>query len=483
MPISRNRKMIMIPAVILGLVTIVVLSKSIQTKEGQPVQTGRVDRLARLESKVTASGEIRPVQFYDLTAEVNGRVEQLYVNEGDTVKKGQPLVRVDTTIFALQSQGAEANVRVAAADANNARVALQSAENEVNQARSNLSVAEADLEKANASFRFQENEYNRNLQLVEGGVISKSSFDSVKSQLEQGQAAVKSQEARVRQLKQQLQDAQLAVARAAASLKSAEERVKSNQSGLDLQNDQLKRTTKFSPIDGVVSSLPVRVGMFAIANFQSTPLLTVADMSQINAEIKVDETDIASVAIGHPAKIKVDALGDVEIKGTVVEKAASAITRSGQTISQSSGGSQEAKDFVVKVRLDPTPEIRLKLRPGMSATAVITTATVEDTLAIPLQAIVPREIASGDTHSDRPSASGITHKKEVEGVFLLTGKNGHVRFTPVETGIKGEQDIEVKNGLSEKDEIVVGPYKTLRSLKDGDPVTREARPEGTDKPK
>jgi HlyD family secretion protein len=482
MPISRNRKLILVPAVIVGLVTIVVLSKSIRPKDGQPVQTSRVERRTRLESKVTASGEIRPVQFYDLTAEVNGRVEQIYINEGDSVKKGQPLVRVDTTIFALQSQGAEANVRVSAADASTARGVLQSAENEVNQARSNLNVAEADLERMKASLRFQENEYNRNLQLVEGGVISKSVFDSVKSQLEQGQASVRSQEARVNQLKQMLQDSELAVGRARSALKSSEERVKSNQSALDLQNDQLQRTTKFSPIDGVVSSLPIRVGMFAIANFQSTPLLTVADMSQINAEIKVDETDIASVAIGHPAKVKVDALGDIEINGTVVEKAASAITRSGQTISQSNGGSQEAKDFVVKVRLDPTPEVRAKLRPGMSSTAVITTATVEDTLAIPLQAIVPREIANGDNQPDKPSASGITHKKEVEGVFLM-GPKGHVLFKKVETGIKGEQDIEVKSGLNEKDEIVVGPYKTLRSLKDGDPATREARPEGSDKSK
>jgi HlyD family secretion protein len=473
-----------VSAVVIGLITIIVLSRAIRPKDGQPVQTSKVERRARIESKVTASGEIRPVHFYDLTAQVAGRVDQIYVNEGDAVKKNQPLVKVDPTQYDISKAGGLAGVQMAQADASNAQMAVTSAQTAVNQAKANLSAAESELQRDKAALRFQKNEYERNEKLIEQGVISKSVFDSVKSQYEQQQAVVSSQEARIVQLKQQLQDSELGVTRAKAALEGALARVKQNESSLNMQMDQLKRTVTYSPIEGVVSSLPVKMGTFVLANFSSTPLLTVADMSQINAEIKVDETDIANVAIGQTAEVKVDALGDTKITGKVIEKAASAITRSGQTISQSTGGSQEAKDFVVKVRLEPTDEIRQKLRPGMSTTAVITTATVDNALSVPLQAIVPREIP-GDKESEKngqPSASGISHKHEVEGVFIFA-KDGHARFTRVDSGIKGEQEIEIKNGVSEGDEIVTGPYKTLRSLKDGDAVTRETKPEATPSPK
>jgi HlyD family secretion protein len=222
-----------------------------------------------------------------------------------------------------------------------------------------------------------------------------------------------------------------------------------------------------------VSSLPVKVGEYALASFSTTPLMTVADMSQINAEIKVDETDIADVQVGQKAKIKVDALGDVEIEGDVIEKGASAITRSGQTIAQSAN-TQEAKDFLVKIRLNPAQAVRDKLRPGMSSTAVITTATVENVMTAPLQAIVPRELPKDQQPAEQPAA-GSAKKKEVEGVFIFT-KDGRAHFTQITTGIKGDQEIEIKSGLNEGDEIITGPYKTLRTLKDNDQVKREAAP-------
>ena len=193
-----------------------------------------------------------------------------------------------------------------------------------------------------------------------------------------------------------MRDSELGVERSKAMLNSSQARVRQGQANLAREADQLRKTTRFSPIDGVVSSLPVKVGQYALSGFSTTPLLTVADMSQINAEIKVDETDIADVKLGDRAKIKVDALGEIEIEGEVIEKGASAITRSGQTISQSSG-SQEAKDFLVKVKLNPTPEVRDKLRPGMSTTATITTAVRENVLTVPLQAIVPREVKGEQT--------------------------------------------------------------------------------------
>jgi len=470
---SRRKKTVIIVAAVVGLITIVILSKAVQKKEGEPVQVGKVERHTRLESKVTASGDIRPVHLYNLTAEVPGRVEQIYISEGDPVKKGQPLVRVDPTQSSFAVTAGEAAVRVAQADVANQQVAVQQAENNVHQTKANLAGAEADLERNKADLTYAESEYNRYQQLVESGVANKSQFDSAKSRYDQARAVVAAQQSRINQLKVVVHDSELGVERSRTALHSSEERVKQGQADLARQSDQLKKSTRYSPIDGVVSSLPVKVGEYALASFSTTPLLTVADMSQINTEVKVDETDIADVQVGQKAKVKVDALGDFEIEGEVIEKGASAITRSGQTIAQSAN-TQEAKDFIVKIKLSPTPQVREKLRPGMSSTAVITTATVADVLTAPLQSIVPREAPKDQQPAEQP-ANGSSKKKEVEGVFVFT-KDGRGHFTPITTGIKGDQEIEIKSGLNEGDEIIIGPYKTLRTLKDGDQVKREAGP-------
>jgi len=461
-------------AAVVGLIAIVILSNAVQKKEGEPVQVGKVERHTRLESKVTASGDIRPVHLYNLTAEVPGRVEQIYVSEGDPVKKGQPLVRVDPTQSSFAVSAGEASVRVTQADVANQQVAVQQAENNVNQAKANLAGAEADLERNKADLTFAQSEYNRYQQLVESGVANKSQYDSAKSRYDQARAVVTSQQSRINQLKVLVHDSELGVERSKAALHASEARVKQGQADLARQSDQLKKSTRYSPIDGVVSSLPVKVGEYALSSFSTTPLLTVADMSQINTEVKVDETDIADVQVGQKAKVKVDALGDFEIEGEVIEKGASAITRSGQTIAQSAN-TQEAKDFIVKIKLNPTPQVREKLRPGMSSTAVITTATVSDVLTAPLQAIVPREPAKDQQPAEQQQSGGSTKKKEVEGVFVFS-KDGRGHFTPITTGIKGDQEIEIKSGLNEGDEIIIGPYKTLRTLKDADQVKREAAP-------
>jgi HlyD family secretion protein len=475
MQISRKKKIVIISAAVLGLVTIVVLSSTLRTKEGEAVQTGKIERRARLESKVTASGDVRPVRYYDLQAEVAGRVEQIYVNEGDVVKKGQPLVRVDPTQLNSQVEAFRSGVSVNQSDAANQQIAIQQASSAINQMKASLNSAEYDLDRSKAELQLAENEFNRYQQLVEAGLETKSKFDTVKSALDQRRAVVRSSESRVTQLKAQVEDAQLGLERAKSAYESAQSRVKQSQAQLDIQADQLKKTTKYSPIDGVVSYLPVKVGQYAVANFSVTPLLTVADMSQINSEIKVDETDIADVHVGQKAKVKVDALGDIEIDGEVIEKGASAVTRSGQATTSQSASSQEARDFLVKIKLIPTPEVRDKLRPGMSTTAVITTATAENVLVVPLQAIVPRELPKEGDQQSQETAPGA--KKEVEGVFVFSS-DGRAKFNKVETGIKGDQDIELKSGVTEGDEIVIGPYKTLRTLKDNDPVKREPKPAG-----
>ncbi len=478
MAMNRKKKTIIIGAAVLGLITIVVLSKALQKKEGEAVQVGKIEKHTSLASKVTASGEIKPIELYNLTAEVPGRVEQIFVAEGEMVKKGQALVRVDPTQSAFAVSAGEASVRVAQADSANQQVAINQAENTIHQVKASLAGASADLEKDRADLQYAENEYNRNEDLIERGIITKSVFDQVRSRRDQARAVMNSQQARIDELKVQVRDAELNVDRMKAQYNSSMQRVKQGQEQLKSQADLLKRTTRYSPIDGVVASLPVKVGEYALASFSTTPLMTVADMSQINAEIKVDETDIADVQVGQKAEVKVDALGENKIEGIVIERGASAITRSGQTIATSTN-SQEARDFLVKIKLIPTPEIRDRLKPGMSSTAVITTATVENLLTAPLQSIVPRELPKTDQEKkDQATAAPSAKKKEVDGVFIF--KDGHAHFTQVETGIKGDQEIQVKSGLNEGDEIITGPYKTLRTLKDGDQVKREAKPPSTD---
>lgn len=477
MALNRKKKTIIIVLVVVGLITIIALSKAFQKREGEPVQVGKVERRNQLISKVTASGDVRPVQFYNLTAEVPGRVEAIYVTEGQPVKKGQPLVKVDPTQSGFAVSAGEASVRVSQADVQNQQVALDQARNNVNQSKASLAGAEADLERLKADLNYAESEYKRNEDLVEKGVINKSQFDSVKSRYDQARASVNAQLSRINQIKVQIKDSELAVDRAEAALNSSQQRVKQGQATLAQQADQLKKTTRFSPIDGVVSSLPVKVGEYALASFSTTPLLTVADMSQINTEVHVDETDIADVQLGQKAKVKVDALGEIEIDGEVIEKGASAINKAGQTIT-STANSQEAKDFLVKIKLTPTEEVNKKLRPGMSATATITTATADNVTTVPLQAIVPRELPKDKGAEPQPQSGGPAKRKEVEGVFIYD--NGKAKFVEVTTGIKGDQEIELKSGPKENDEIIIGPYKTLRSLKDGDQVKREAKPTGAE---
>src|SRR5690349_18877381 len=190
---NKRKKTVIIVAAVVGLILIVVLSKAVQKKEGEPVQVGKVERHTKLESKVTASGDVRPVALYNLTAEVPGRVEQIYVSEGDVVKKGQPLVRVDPTQSSFAVTAGEASVRVSQADAANQQVALQQAENNVNQTKANVASAEADLERNKVDLANAEAEYNRYQQLIESGVVNKSQFDAAKSRFEQARAVVNAQ--------------------------------------------------------------------------------------------------------------------------------------------------------------------------------------------------------------------------------------------------------------------------------------------------
>ena len=470
MALSRKKKIIIGSVAVLVLAAIVIASYMARRQDLPEVQISKVEKRAALESKVTANGEVRPIQFINLTAEVSGRVTDVFVKEGDQIKKGKPLLRVDPTQLASSTAIQEAALRATQADVQNQVAALNAAENAVNTARAALNTSQADYERALVERNNAEIELKRSTDLLEAGITARSNYDTAKLRFDSTTASLNAAKARVEQARIQVKDSEIRVKQSQAQFSASQARVSQQRASLEQSSDLLRRTTQYASINGVVVGPIVQVGTFAIANFQSTPLLIIADMSVINVEVRVDETDIANVAVGQKAKIKVDALGEKEIEGEVVEKAASAVTRTGQTIAQTTvAGSQEAKDFKVVIRLvNMSDDIRDRLRPGMSATAVVTTDRRENVITVPLQALVERDPQAGKSGDQAQAAKD---RKPQKGIFTV--ENNKAIFTPVETGITGENDIEIKSGLTEGKEIIIGPYRQLRSLKNDQPIKRE----------
>jgi HlyD family secretion protein len=276
----------------------------------------------------------------------------------------------------------------------------------------------------------------------------------------------------------------------AANVQSARRRVAQLQAALESTRDDLVKTTVISPMDGVVTNLPKEQGEMVIGamSFSPTVIMTVADLSVMECEVMVDETDFRNLKLGQEAEVKVDALEGLKLKGEVTEIGASALVRgtgtasSTQTSTLGANTGNQPKDFKVTITIkDPPPN----LRPGLNATADITTATRKSTVSVPVQAVVVREVnkegkvvdpeAFGGPDAGREGntvATATREKgKETDGVFTLVGEKAV--FKPVKTGIMGETDIEVVDGLKEGQEIVTGSYKTLRTLKDQAKVKAE----------
>jgi HlyD family secretion protein len=270
-----------------------------------------------------------------------------------------------------------------------------------------------------------------------------------------------------------------------AQTESARAKVTNNRAVLRSNVDALDKTVSTAPFDGIVTNLPVRQGetvVIGLQNAEGSTLMTLADMSVITAEVKVDETDIVNIQIGQPADVTVDALPGRVFKGHVTLVGDQAILRStGIATSQSTTGTEEAKDFKVVVTLDTASE---ELRPGLSTTAKITTAHKPNVLTIPIQALtnhIPETLGADgkpvpvSATASKTPAPGAKTAAPVQGVFTIKNEKGKLRaaFLPVTTGITGATDIEVVSGINEGQEIVIGPFKTLRSLKGGALLKRD----------
>ena len=426
---------------------------------GVTVTTGTVAR-QDLTSIVTASGEIKPRNYINIGSNANSpaRITEILVVEGQRVRKNQLLAKLESVQPEAQVAAQRASLASAEADSSAAEASVRSADENIKSAQASVDRAKSDAERARLDF-------DRAKQLYEEKLIARQDFDQKKNAYDSNQAAVREAEARISQLV-------AARAQAVAQLSSAQRRVAVSQANLRSAADVLQRTMATSPIDGVVTNLPVRVGETVVPGIQNSSaslIMTIADMSIITAEVKVDETDIVNVALDQKVDVTIDAMPGKKFVGHVIEIGNTAILRStGQAASQSAISSQEAKDFKVVVALDNPPD---EMRPGLSCTAKITTATRPKVLSIPIQALTVRQkadlepVKEGAKKEEKTPPPAVTKaaKEELQGVFVV--KNGKAEFRKVETGITGATEIEVTSGLQEGEEVITGSYKAIRTLR------------------
>ena len=406
-----------------------------------------------LSTVVSGTGQIKAKTYVNLGATAMGRVTHLYVKEGDTVKKGETVATIEHVQQEANVEGQQATIAAARTDISAYIAAEKTAQANVEHAQADLEQKRLDWERAQA--------------LYKDGIMAKQDFDAKKAAYDLDVASVAQAVAGLNQAK--------------AYTDSQRGHLQTQVASLRFNQDLLDRTIAIAPFDGIVTNEPIREGetvVEGIQNAEGSTLMTLADMSIVTAEVKVDETDIVNIQIGQPAEVTVDALPGKTFKGHVTLVGDQALLRStGIATSQSTTGTEEAKDFKVVVTLDSPSN---DLRPGLSTTAKITTAHKANVLSLPIQALTMHnpedDKPKGQAGVQAASNSSAAKSALVQGVYVVDkdarGKL-RARFVPVTTGITGATDIEVLSGLTEGREIVIGPYKTLRVLKSNALVKRD----------
>jgi HlyD family secretion protein len=416
---SKRVKWSVFAVILIAVVAIVAAAAAKKNGAGVEVRIEPVQR-ANLVASVTASGQVSPHTKVNVSSDVSGKITKLAVKEGDMVTKGQFLLQIDPA-------NAQATVK---------------------QWEANVASAKAQNEQAKANLMQAQSAYQRSLELQKTNpqFVTPEQMEQLKTAVDVNQALVQSSGHQVDQ--------------ALASLDNA-------KSSLD-------KTTIYAPMSGRVTRLNVEQGETAIQgtlNKDAATLLTISDMSELETKVKVDETDVARIALGDSAIVQIDAFPDTTFLGRVTEIANSSV--SGATATTST--TDQAVDYEVTIRLLNVPK---DTRPDFSATAKVITATRTNVLAIPIIALTVREnqaLQNADTAVGlgRPKPKVEVGKKDVEGVFVV-GADNKVTFRPVKVGIAGEKDFEVLDGLKEGERIVSGTYQAIRDLKDGT-VVRETK--------
>jgi HlyD family secretion protein len=463
--VKRKWKILIGFAVLLLIAAGVFASVRYNRRGVVTVQTGKVVR-EDLASVVTASGEVKPRNYINIGAEFAGQLTEILVKEGDNVSKGQLVARIDEAQSAADVMAQKAALSASEADAAASEAAYKAGDDNISALQSTLERAKADLER-------YDQDYKRAQQLFEQGLIAKQDFEQRKAAYQSQQAAVAEASSRIGQARTQLSQYK-------AQLAGSQRKIAQNEANLNRFNDILKKHNVVAPIAGLVTYLPVRMGETVVPGIQNSAastIMTIADMSIVTSEVKVDESDIVNIKLNQPAEITVDAIPNKIFIGHVIEIGNTAILRStGLAASQSTTSSQEAKDFKVVVAMDNPPD---EIRPGLSCTAKITTATRKNVLAIPIQSLTVRTKGDLDTSKNKPlnpdPATVKANKEEVTGVFVVSADNKSP-FKKVETGISGATDIEVLSGLTEGEQIVTGPYQVIRTIKNGAIVKVDNKP-------
>jgi HlyD family secretion protein len=431
-----TRKKVLIGLGVVVLAGAMIWANFAFKKTEGPTVTVEAIKARKLESIVSASGRIRARRTVNITSEVTGKVMKLAVEEGDRVKQGQFLLQVDPR---------------------NVRNRLQVSEASLEQTKIGLQQAQQSLENAKVNQKLAQDELARQQRLDRDKLATRQALEQAQDNVTLRKGDVK--------------NAEQAVA-------TAEQRIRSQQADLANAEHDLSRVTIEAPIDGIITKRNVEEGETAQAGFTNNPsvvLLIVADMSVIEAEIEVDETDIPNVKLGQKTKITIDALPDRNFTAKVTEIGNSPISAA------TAGGVRQAINFKVIVTIDgQVPEVR----PGFTCTADITTADRENAVAVPIQALAVRELTFDPQgkvvkppkpEPGRRTSAGAVEaaelkpgftKKETEGVFVVDKAN-KVQFVPVKTGVAGDKYFEVLEGLKVADRVVTGPFASVRTLNDG----------------
>jgi HlyD family secretion protein len=444
------------PVLIIGAIVILAVIVTISVKSNKDTVTVQTSYAAKgdITSLVTASGEIRPENYTNVLGQGIGKITDIDVTEGDVVKQGAVLLRVESIQPAADVKAQQAMIDSMAAG--------------VQSAQANDTATQADVQQAEANLEKAKNDWQRGQGLYKEGLIAKSDYDTYKSTYYAAVATLAGDQARAKQAHDQLAVAQYNQANASAT-------------EVHLR-DVLNKTVYNAPIAGVVTYIPVKVGEYVVPGIQNAEgsyLLTIADMSKVNAEVMVDEADIPTVKTGQEATVVIDAYPGQVFKGHVADVGEEAILRTSglATTQQTSANSQEARDFRVHVRLDQPPK---GIRPGLSCTAKIETGHRSNVVTVPIQALAIRTKQELEADQDKEKGgSGVTlaaakpamnsdgtaATNDIQGVFVV--RNGKAIFVPVQTGISGVTDIEVTSGLQPGDVVITGSYEALRSLHSG----------------
>jgi HlyD family secretion protein len=427
---------------LLVLLLVVAAIKARQKPKGEPVETEKVT-LRDIREVVSASGKIFPEKEVKISSDVSGEIVELYVEEGDSVKAGQLLAKIDPEAYVSAVERADASVNAS--------------KSELARSKSAIENATAQIEQIKAQVENATRVHERNKKLKADGVISAQDFEASESNLSQLQANLRSAEASYRSAQQ--------------GAKSAEYNVASSEASRKEIRTSLSRTTIAAPTAGIISKLNVEQGERVVGTMQmtGTEMMRIANFNSMEVQVEVSENDILRVSIGDTADIEVDAYLDKKFKGVVTEMASSAANTGTGAVQQLT--SDQVTNFIVKIRIlqdsySALANQSMPFRPGMSATVDINTHTEKDVITIPIQAVTTREKEEKEGDSTKTEIKTSEEKEIDEVVFVYEADTA--RMVKVETGIQDNEYIQVLSGLEPGQEIITGPYSTVsRKLKNG----------------